>query len=412
VLKELTKSDWLEILNLPEAKVPAVLILRGTRNFRSQYRAMLPYFENVREVGTPNGIIEDVLIGDWHGRPVGFACVYGGSMASEVVHVFGVLGTRAVIQIGNCGALADDLGAGDLFLAEWAYCGEGAAQYYQPDRKRVEASTGLLQSETLARLGPGSYRSGAIYTTAALFAEGAEDVERWYREGFAAVDLETAATYAVAEYFGMDRLSILYGFDNPRRREHLLLSDEEKDVRRAAANRTMRQLALDLAAELCAKDGRPIGPSSNRHVLRSCRPDEAEAVLALWRQAGATVSTTDTAAELRRTIADSTAFVLVAEREGKLIGSAIGSFDGWRGNIYRLVVHPDYRRRGIARALVAEVERHLAQQGTKRITALVEKDHAWATAFWKAIGYELDVRIARFVHNLEGPQVSSDHRDG
>ena len=132
MLKELTKADWLNILSLPESRIPSVLIVRGTRNFRSKYQAMLPYFDNVLEVGTPNGIIDDVLIGDVRGVPVGFACVYGSSMASEIVHIFGVLGTRAVIQIGNCGALADDIGAGDLFVAERAYCGEGAKRSGSP----------------------------------------------------------------------------------------------------------------------------------------------------------------------------------------------------------------------------------------------------------------------------------------
>jgi purine-nucleoside phosphorylase len=250
VLKDLTKVDWLNLLGLSPSRVPAVLILRGTRNFRSQYQAMLPYFDNVTQVGTANGILEDVLIGDVRGRPVGFACVYGGSMASEVVHLFGVLGSRTVLQIGNCGALADDFNAGDLFLADRAYCGEGAAQYYKSDGKWVTASMGLLRSETLSRSSAAAIRTGAIYTTAALFAEGTKDVERWFRDGFAAVDLETAATYAVAEHFGMDRLALLYAFDNPRRREHLLLSDAAKDARRAAANVRMRELALDLAVEL------------------------------------------------------------------------------------------------------------------------------------------------------------------
>jgi Phosphorylase superfamily len=194
MLKELTKTEWLNILNLPESRIPTVLIVRGTRNFRSKYRAMLPYFDNVLEVGTPNGIIEDVLIGEVRGCPTAFACVYGSSMASEIVHIFGVLGTRAVIQIGNCGALADDLGAGDLFIANRAYCGEGAAQYYKSDGKWVASSTGLVQSRTLSALRPDEYRTGAIYTTAALFAEGMDDVERWFNEGFAAVDMETAAT--------------------------------------------------------------------------------------------------------------------------------------------------------------------------------------------------------------------------
>ena len=120
----------------------------------------------------------------------------------------------------------------------------------------------------------------------------------------------------------------------------------------------------------------------------------------LWRQADATPGVTDNADDLRRAISDSRASVLVAEAEGQIVGSIIGTFDGWRGNIYRLAVHPDYRRRGIARALVAEVEKRLARHGAKRITALVEKDHPWATGFWQAVGYSLDERIVRHVRNL------------
>src|SRR5262245_21789503 len=155
MLKELTKADWLGILGLPEKRIPAVVILRGTRNFRSRYEAMLPHFTNVVAIGTPNGIIEDVLVGDVRGRPVAFACVYGASMASEIVHIFSVLGSRAAIQSGNCGALADGLGAGDLFLAERAYCGEGAAKYYNGGAKWANATPELFRSRTLAALNPG-----------------------------------------------------------------------------------------------------------------------------------------------------------------------------------------------------------------------------------------------------------------
>jgi purine-nucleoside phosphorylase len=253
MLRELTRADWLDILKLPEARIPAVLILRGTRNLRSQYQAVLPLLANVVEVGTPNGIFEDVLIGDLGGRPVGFACVYGAPMAAEIVHVFGVLGTRAVIQTGNCAALADDLAAGDLFSAERAFCGEGSAQYYKADSRWATATVGLLQSDTLSRLQPQQRRSGAIYTTGALLAEGMDDLERWFQAGFAAVDMETATTFAVAEHFGMERISILYVFDNPRRREHLLTSDAEKDVRRVQGNAKMKELAFALAAELVLK---------------------------------------------------------------------------------------------------------------------------------------------------------------
>jgi ribosomal protein S18 acetylase RimI-like enzyme len=134
--------------------------------------------------------------------------------------------------------------------------------------------------------------------------------------------------------------------------------------------------------------------------IRVCRQEDIEAVLELWRQAGAIPSVTDTAPDLHRAITEGPAHVLVAEAGGRLVGSIIGTFDGWRGNIYRLAVDPDYRRQGIARALVAEVEKRLSEQGAKRITALVEKNHPLAMNFWDAVGYRVDERIVRRVRTV------------
>ncbi len=90
------------------------------------------------------------------------------------------------------------------------------------------------------------------FTPQQLLAEGEAEIAQWHQQGFAAVDMETATTFAVAEYFGMARAAILYVFDNPRWREHLLLSDPEKDVRRGQANSVARELAFALALELDA----------------------------------------------------------------------------------------------------------------------------------------------------------------
>src|SRR5262249_32138386 len=95
-------------------------------------------------------------------------------------------------------------------------------------------------------------------------------------------------------------------------------------------------------------------------VLREGRSEDVGAVVELGRQADATPGVTDNADDLRRAVIENKAHVLVAEAEGRVIGSIIGTFDGWRGNIYRLAVHPEYRRRGVARALLAEVEKRLA----------------------------------------------------
>lgn len=135
-------------------------------------------------------------------------------------------------------------------------------------------------------------------------------------------------------------------------------------------------------------------------AIRHCRAEEAEALLELWRQAGATPSVTDTVTDIVQAIVGGHACVLVAELEGRIVGSAIGGFDGWRGNIYRLAVHPEHRRQGIARALVGEAERWLAGQGAKRMSVLVEHAHGLATGFWDGIGYEPDLRIRRYRRDL------------
>ena len=84
---------------------------------------------------------------------------------------------------------------------------------------------------------------------------------------------------------------------------------------------------------------------------------------------------TDTLDDVRRAAKGATSVVLVAEDEGGVVGTVLRGFDGWRGNIYRLAVHSDYRRQENARALVSDLEARLAEMGAKPITALVERDN-------------------------------------
>lgn len=135
-------------------------------------------------------------------------------------------------------------------------------------------------------------------------------------------------------------------------------------------------------------------------VIRPCRPDEGPALLDLWHHADASPSPTDTPEQVDQVIRDSAAAVLVAVDDDLLVGSIIGGWDGWRGNLYRLAVLPSYRRRGVARALVAAAEERLAARGALRVSALVEHDHPWAVGFWDSI-YEPDPRMIRYVKKVE-----------
>jgi len=138
------------------------------------------------------------------------------------------------------------------------------------------------------------------------------------------------------------------------------------------------------------------------HVtIRPAREDDIPAILSLWRNAGVTPpSVTDSVDGLTLLMREPAALLLVSIVDGQIVGSVIGGWDGWRGNIYRLAVDPDYRRRGIARQLVQEISGALFDKGAERLSALVEYEHPWAIDFWNSmsdLGYQRDPQFVRYI---------------
>lgn len=138
-------------------------------------------------------------------------------------------------------------------------------------------------------------------------------------------------------------------------------------------------------------------------TIRHASKHDAERVLALWDVAGSAQTVTDTHKGVLGLLDADPEALLVAESDGgEIVGSMIAAWDGWRGSFYRLAVHPDRRREGLATALLHEAERRLQARGAARFTAIVTDDDPDAMGFWTATGYEQQESRARFVRNL-GP---------
>ena len=136
-------------------------------------------------------------------------------------------------------------------------------------------------------------------------------------------------------------------------------------------------------------------------ILRSAGDEDVPAVLELWSLARSEHAITpDRAEDVERLVREMPGSLLVAEDGGRLVGALIAAWDGWRGNMYRLAVHPDYRRHGIALSLVEEGERRLRLKGARRVTALVAREDDVAGALWVAAGYAYDEVIGRFVRDV------------
>jgi ribosomal protein S18 acetylase RimI-like enzyme len=114
-----------------------------------------------------------------------------------------------------------------------------------------------------------------------------------------------------------------------------------------------------------------------------------QAVLALWQTAGAGihVSLSDSPAELARKLQRDPDLFLVAEAEGRLIGTVLGGFDGRRGMVYHLAVEAAWRGQGIGSALMDEVEARLVARGCRKAYLLVATENSAVTHFYEQRGW-------------------------
>jgi ribosomal protein S18 acetylase RimI-like enzyme len=136
-------------------------------------------------------------------------------------------------------------------------------------------------------------------------------------------------------------------------------------------------------------------------TIREARPEDFEAIIDFWEKIDRHTSLPDRVEYLQRFYDFSPDLFLVAEVEGRLAGTVIGGWDGWRAQIARLATDPSLRRSGIARALVEEIEARLRKRGAKRIYALVDRRSAPAIPFWEAAGYAGNENIIQYSRNLE-----------
>ena len=129
--------------------------------------------------------------------------------------------------------------------------------------------------------------------------------------------------------------------------------------------------------------------------IRPLTIDDYDALVRLWQAGGLPYRPQgrDARERIARELKGPCAIFLGAEEGGALVGAVLGTHDGRKGWINRLIVAPAHRRKGIASALVAEVEKRLAERGIEVIAGLIEDWNEDSMEFFSRIGYQFDKEV-------------------
>ena len=117
--------------------------------------------------------------------------------------------------------------------------------------------------------------------------------------------------------------------------------------------------------------------------------DDYDGVYSLWSSCGnmGLNDLDDSREGIEKFINRNPSGCFVAESGGSVVGAILSGHDGRRGHIYHLAVDTDFRRLGIASALVDRALSALKAEGINKISIVAFSRNETGNAFWEKQGF-------------------------
>ena len=230
--------------NRAEAGAFAKTVLMPGDPLRAKYIAE-NFLEDPQLVNDIRGICG--YTGTWRGVRVS---TMGSGMGMPSIGIysyelFSLYGVENILRVGSTGSISEQLGIGDIFLAEGACTDSNwQHQYGLPGHFAPIADFGLLHKawEIAGRNGL-NCRVGNILSSDVFYFDDPQEGLRWNKMGVMAIEMETAALYMNAARLGKKALTVCTVTDS------LLTGESLPAEERQTGLNEMIRLALDIAAE-------------------------------------------------------------------------------------------------------------------------------------------------------------------
>ncbi|MBI2126032.1 MAG: GNAT family N-acetyltransferase [Thaumarchaeota archaeon] len=127
--------------------------------------------------------------------------------------------------------------------------------------------------------------------------------------------------------------------------------------------------------------------------IRGFKIEDYQEIVSLWKKVGLAEKGENTKEDLIEQQKVAKDLFLVYEVDGKIAGTVIGGWDGWRAWIYRIAVAPEYQRKGIGSKLILEITKRLSSKGGKRFRALIMSHNDPSKSMFQKTGFKLHEKI-------------------
>ena len=140
-------------------------------------------------------------------------------------------------------------------------------------------------------------------------------------------------------------------------------------------------------------------------MVRIMTIEDYEGVYALWKKIkGFGIRSIDDSKEgVARFLKRNPTTSVVAEKDGRIVGSILCGHDGRRGCLYHVCVDDDYRRHGIGKRMVVFAMNALKEEKINKVSLIAFTENDIGNAFWNTIGWteRLDLNYYDFTLNEE-----------
>lgn len=125
-----------------------------------------------------------------------------------------------------------------------------------------------------------------------------------------------------------------------------------------------------------------------------------EEIFAMWQiTSKRALSKADRREEIERYLKRNSGLSQIAVADGKIVGTVLAGHDGRRGFIHHMAVLPEYRRKGIAKAMATKAIEKLAEEGIVKTHIFTYRDNSAGQGFWGSLGFKNREDI--FVYSYE-----------